>query len=274
MILGHKKQLSFLKKILESEKVPHAILFSGQEKLGKKKVAFEFASWILKENPLSHPDFILLEPKEQMLSIEKIRDLNYHLSLTPVRGKNKVAIIDDAHLMTIEAQNCFLKQLEEPTINTLLILISSFPEILLPTIRSRCQQIKFFPLKREEIERFLEDQKIPEKKELLKISQGRPGILFEILKKPQKLNLIEERKKILKNLPKMSVFEKFEFLKKVDNVYFLENLFFYFRKKYQEDLEEKEKALEILKSIEKTQLLLSVLKVDKRMAMENLILKI
>lgn len=279
MILGHQKQLFFLKKILEFKKIPHAILFSGQEKLGKKKVALEFAQWILKENPFSHPDFILLEAKEETLSIERIRHLNYHLSLKPLGGNYKIAILDNAHLMTIEAQNCFLKTLEEPKGNTLIILISSLPEILLPTIRSRCQQIKFSPLKREEMENFLKNFKISEKKEILKISQGRPGILFEILEDEQKLREIKKEREVLKNFSKISLFEKFEYFKKNDNIYFLENLFFYFREKLQKNsseknFEEKNKILLILKSIEQRQLLNSISKVDKRMAMEILALKI
>jgi len=269
MILGHQRQINFLKKILDSGKIPHALLFSGQEKLGKKLVALEFSSWILKENPISHPDFLLIEPKKGAIEIDQIRELNYHLSLTPFRSKYKIAILDSAHLMTKEAQNCFLKTLEEPKGNSIIILITSFPEILFPTILSRCQEIKFFPLKRKEIEEFLKDKKIENKEKILEICQGRPGILFEILKDQRKLKEIEKIEKTLEEFSKMAIFEKFNFLKEINFDQFFEISIFHFRKKIFE-----KKSQKILKLAQNLQILNLTSKVDKRMILEILALEI
>jgi DNA polymerase-3 subunit delta' len=272
MILGHQKQIAFLKKILNSGKIPHALLFSGQEKLGKRTIALEFASWILKENPLLHPDFLLVEPKTEVIQIDQIRRVNYHLSLTPFKSKYKIVILDSAHLMTKDSQNCFLKTLEEPRGNSIIILITPFPEILLSTILSRCQEIKFFPLKREEIENFLRQKKIENKEKLLEICQGRPGILFEILEDPKRLKEIEKIEKTIEKFPQMLIFEKFNFLKNVNLDQFLETLIFHFRKKIFD--ENSKKAIKILKKAQYLQILNLRLKVDKKMALEILSLEI
>ncbi len=272
MILGHQRQINFLKKILDSGKIPHAFLFSGQEKLGKRKIALEFSSWILKEPPISHPDFLLVEPKGETIQIDQIREINHHLSLTPFRSKYKIVILDSAHLMTIQAQNCFLKTLEEPKGNSIIILITPFSELLLSTILSRCQEIKFFPLKRKEIEDFLKNKKIKNKEKILEVCQGRPGVLFEILKDPKKLKEIEKIEKTLENFPQMAIFQKFNYLKSVNFDQFLEVLISYFQKKIFS--KEHSRAVKILKLAQNLQILCLTSKVDRRMALELLSLEI
>ncbi len=137
-IIGHQKQQQFLKTIVESNNIPHALLFSGQNKLGKKTVALGLISSLFREKLSNHPDFILVEPKARYskserssvqgkIQISQIRDLNWRLSLKPIRAPLFGVIIDKAHLMTKEAQNCFLKTLEEPKSRTLLILNTEYP---------------------------------------------------------------------------------------------------------------------------------------------------
>ena len=164
MVIGHQKQWQYLKRMVDSGKIPQALLFSGQEKLGKKKVALEFISLLFKESPIGHPDFLLIEPKERQIKIDQIRDLSWRLSLKPIKSFLKAAIIDQAHLMTIEAQNCFLKTLEEPRGETILILITEYPNFLLPTILSRCEILKFYPVKNEELRKFLIEKGIEKEK--------------------------------------------------------------------------------------------------------------
>ena len=140
MLIGHQKQREFLEKTAKSGKLPHAYLFSGQEKLGKKTLALELASFLIglpqdknknHFSPLNshyltnnHPDFIFIEPKQpdssksltakKEIYILQIKDLIKRISLRPSLSKLKVAIIDNAHLMNQEAQTCLLKTLEEP----------------------------------------------------------------------------------------------------------------------------------------------------------------
>lgn len=142
----HEKQWQFLRRSAELGSLPHALLFHGQEKLGKKDLAVKFGESLVGLN--NHADFITVESP----SISEIRELIQKLSFKPYSAEYKVAIVDKAHLMTKEAQNCFLKFLEEPTQQTILILITEYPATLLPTILSRVQKIRFYPEKGLEVE--------------------------------------------------------------------------------------------------------------------------
>jgi len=158
MIMGHQKQWRFLKQSVELNKLSHAYLFCGEERLGKKRIALEFVKLINGENfGLGHPDLILIEPERGEIKIAQIRELIQKLSLKPYSALFKVALIDQAHLMTKDGQNSFLKTLEEPKGRTLLILITEAPERLLPTIPSRCEIIKFSPVKEVEIKSYLRE---------------------------------------------------------------------------------------------------------------------
>lgn len=217
MILGHKKQWQFLKKSAELGKVSHAYLFFGQEKLGKKTLAFEFVKLLNCQNPdfskrpcqkcpscqeiqksLSfkveqHPDLAVIEPKKfvskrssqrkEEIQISQIRDLSWRLSLHSFSRPFKAAIIDKAHSMNQEAQTCFLKTLEEPKGNSVLILITEYPETLLATIRSRVQKLKFNPVEKIEIENFLKTQGVSDEKarDLASFSFGKPGLALNFL---------------------------------------------------------------------------------------------
>jgi len=233
MIIGHKKQWEFLKKSFEYNKIPHAILFCGQERLGKKKLAIEFAKFINCSSKFSnrpcqicrncqdiekgiHPDFILVEPDNQItrknidnsgyysgsIKIETIRELILKLSLRCYLSSYKVAIIDNAHLMTNEAQNSFLKLLEEPKGNVIIILVTGYPEFLLPTILSRLQKIRFFPVKREEIEEYIVSKggSLKDAKYISLISFNKPGLAVEYFLNPK---TIEKRKNIIADLEKI-----------------------------------------------------------------------
>lgn len=142
---GHQKQWKFLKKSAELGRLPHALLFYGQKGLGKKALAIELSKFLL--GKISPPDFILIEPQEKEIQIAQIRSLIQGLSLKPYIADFKIAVLNKAHLMTPESQNCFLKFLEEPTDKTYLILITEYPAMLLPTILSRVQKLRFFPSK-------------------------------------------------------------------------------------------------------------------------------
>ena len=147
---GHQKQWEFLKKSAELGRLPHALLFYGQKGLGKKALAIEFSKFLIKE--ISPPDFILIEPQGKEIQIAQIRSLIQGLSFKPYLADFKIAVLNKAHLMTQESQNCFLKFLEEPTDKTYLILITEYPAMLLPTILSRVQKLRFFPAKGFKIE--------------------------------------------------------------------------------------------------------------------------
>lgn len=140
-LIGHKKQWEFLTNKFTLGQLSHAYLFTGAEGIGKKTFAIEFVEFI----NCKFPDSKIISKKEDKteIDISQIREAQNFLSYKSYNGGFKVVIIDDAHLMNQEAQSCFLKTLEEPKGKTLLIIISSKPDMLLPTIISRCQTLKF-----------------------------------------------------------------------------------------------------------------------------------
>ncbi len=205
MLIGHQKQWQFLRKSAEIGRTSHAYLFVGQAQLGKKTLAIEFVERLFNEDiqTRQHPDFIFVEPQKGEIQISQIREFIRRLSFKPLISSFKAAIIDQAHCMNQEAQNCLLKTLEEPKGRAILILITEYPEILFPTILSRCEIIKFYPVKKIEIKKYLESQGIPKKEieELVRSSMGRPGVAIDFISDSRKL---ENQRKAIKDLIKFS----------------------------------------------------------------------
>ena len=130
----------------------------------------------LKIDAGTHPDFILISPEDRIIKIEEIRMIDDALSFKPFEAGKKIVIIDDAETMNISSANAFLKTLEEPPEDSIIILVSSRPDRLPDTIRSRCSRINFEPLSTESCVQVLKD-KIPEESiELVtRLCMGRPG---------------------------------------------------------------------------------------------------
>lgn len=138
-----------LARLIQSGKIPHALLFAGPKRAGKKAAALQFAVDLLqtRKKPENHPDIHLYFPegKAGMHPIESIRALTQDVSLAPYEGKWKIYIVHEAEKMLPTSSNALLKTLEEPASHTLIILISDHPDRLLPTVLSRCQTIDFPP---------------------------------------------------------------------------------------------------------------------------------
>ncbi|MDD5491210.1 MAG: DNA polymerase III subunit delta' [bacterium] len=176
-IIGHKDIITRLYEVVKNQHVASALLFTGPEGIGKKRVALHLAQALncrhfstrgpclecascRKIAALSHPEVkvITKEEKAKSLKIDQIIQLRADISLRPVEAIKKVYIIDDAHILTREASNCLLKTLEEPPLNSLIILVTANPSALLLTIRSRCQKIGFKPLPAPEVMRRLQEE--------------------------------------------------------------------------------------------------------------------
>ncbi len=281
-IIGHQRQWQFLKQSAESGKVSHAYLFCGQEKLGKKRIALEFVKLINGGNfDPGHPDLILIEPKEKEIQIAQIRELIQKLSLKPYSALFKVSLIDQAHLMTKDSQNSFLKTLEEPKGRTILILITESPERLLPTISSRCEIIKFSPVKEVEIKSYLRE-KLSDRdwEEASKFCLGRPGEAVDFVSDPQKL---ENRKKIIKELIKISnsgIASRFQSAKELSRESNLKEILEIWLSYFRNVLLEKKsqhtfpKLKNILSQIQNTNFLISTTNINSRLALEILMLEL
>jgi DNA polymerase-3 subunit delta' len=138
-LIGNEAAIARLRGILDRKRPAHAYLFSGPEGVGKKRAALDFAQ-ALGAKPL-----LIQRPEDKHeILIAQIHELIRELTYTS--AANRAIVFDDAHRMSEEAMNALLKTLEEPPDRTLLILVSSVPERLLGTIRSRCQTIHFAPL--------------------------------------------------------------------------------------------------------------------------------
>ena len=161
-IQGQEKAIHILQCAIQNGHIAHAYLFAGPEGVGKKQTALALAQYLncaapdlntftscgncpscIQSVSGSQPDILMLEPDGASIKIEQIRTLLSKVSLRSYENAYKVIIINDAHLMTEQAANCLLKTLEEPTDNTVFILITAQVQNLPVTILSRCQQISF-----------------------------------------------------------------------------------------------------------------------------------
>lgn len=203
VLVGHRRQIQQLEQALEENRVHHALLFSGIEGIGKKKAALEFAKRLIRNGAEKigrtvHPDFFPVGPGETgTIKIEAIRALKQAVTLKPAEGEAKVVLIEPAEAMTETAANALLKILEEPPPRTHFILVTSRPLRLLPTIRSRCQQIAFTPLNREEIGKILEEAGVPaeERETRIAFANGSAGAALSL-----DLAFLKELRAILKSL--------------------------------------------------------------------------
>jgi DNA polymerase-3 subunit delta' len=197
-ILGHEQPHRLLEESFRQGRLAHAYLFAGEEGIGKRRVAMALASALLcqaqrPDNRLqncgecsgcyqtahqTHPDLHLIEPDGQTIKIDQIRQLQNRLSLRTYTGGYKVAILDEADRTTVEAANSLLKTLEEPPPGCLLILITPRPAFLLPTVRSRCQTLRFSTLPPDRMIRFLIEKRglaEPEARAVAARARGRVG---------------------------------------------------------------------------------------------------
>jgi len=193
---GNRQQIDFLKSALNKNRLAHSFLLLGAEGIGKKLLAIEFAKFLLCDNPgkdgacgkcqscikctaNAHPDLHIFSQKEfDWIKIEEMRKLQLDLSLSAYSGKWKIAIIDNAHMLTPEAANCLLKTMEEPPRESLIFLIANRIDSIPETIISRCQRLYFSPLSSLSIEEAIIEDSSANKSEvrfLTKFCEGRLG---------------------------------------------------------------------------------------------------
>lgn len=143
-IVGHAAAIERLRSLVSRGRVAHAYLFAGPSGVGKRLVAREFA------RSLSADLLVVAKPEDKHeIPIEQVREISRQLSLKSLRPR--VVIVEDAELLNEAGMNAFLKTLEEPPAGTTLILVTSLPSLLLPTIVSRCQTVLFFALKEDQV---------------------------------------------------------------------------------------------------------------------------
>jgi DNA polymerase III subunit delta' len=211
-LVGNDKVKQLLRRTLEAERVPGAMLFAGEEGVGKKLFALEIArafncrspkgvegcgecppcKRIIKINyPQSadaddwkqmiwtdHPDVGMVVAPKRLLLVDQMRQIEREANFRPYEGKARFFLVEDADKLNDPSANALLKVLEEPPPTSHIILLTSRPAMILPTIRSRCQMIRFSPLRVSEIEKHLTENKIAPPKEartLARVARGSLG---------------------------------------------------------------------------------------------------
>ena len=185
--------IRLLRNIITRSRIPNGLLFWGPAGVGKRFTAIELAKAIncsqgdgdacdvcrccRKILHGNHPDVKLIAPagKARNIAVDTVDFMNELSAYRPFEGDWRVFILQDAERMRVEAQNHFLKTLEEPPSNTLFVLLTEFPRRLLPTIRSRCQQVRFGALRPETVAELLQrDRDLPAEtaEALAVVSQG------------------------------------------------------------------------------------------------------
>lgn len=185
-IIGQQRQIGMLAAALQKHEVPHAMLFTGEAGVGKKTTAINFAMACNCKHPApitdgvadgfafagninpcgecspckkitsgNHPDFYFIKPSGTTIKIEQIRTLCSALALRPHEAVVRVVLLSEPHLMNAEAGNALLKVLEEPPEKTIFILSAPEAADILPTIVSRCRQIRFNPIPQDQLESYL-----------------------------------------------------------------------------------------------------------------------
>ncbi len=216
-ILGHKRQKEILNRALANGRLAHAYLFAGPDGIGKRLMAMALARAIVCEEQRgcgnclacrkidhqNHPDLHILEPDGKAIKIEQIRAFQRELNLKPLEAPRKICMIEQADTMTVGAANALLKTLEEPRGDTLLVLLSSQPNRLLETIRSRCQPLPFNRHPKSRIQAELEKQLGIASEESHVLAALSEGSFKKAFGKDRDLYL-EQRRDLLKTLTGLS----------------------------------------------------------------------
>ena len=216
-ILGHERQKAILKRAQSSGRLAHAYLFEGPEGIGKRLVALALARSLFcatrngcgecpacrKVDHQNHPDLHIVEADGNTIKIEQIRVLQKELSFRPLEGERKICVIEAAEKMNASSGNALLKTLEEPAGHALLILLTSRPDAVLPTIRSRCQRLPFSRLPTATIQRALVEADAGNETHAHILATLSDGSFHKALGRDRDLYL-EQRKTILKAVTALS----------------------------------------------------------------------
>lgn len=221
-ILGNEKIKKLLTNSIKNNKTSHSYLFLGTEGIGKKLIAKEFAKMILCNNENNkycqkcksciefdtnnNPDFKIIEPDGNSLKIDQIREFQNKVSEKPIISKKKVYIINDSDKMTVEAQNCLLKTLEEPPEFVTIILIGSNESVFLNTIKSRCMILHFDKIPNQIIKKYIKENYDLnlDNSNITDFFQGSIGKAIQIKEKKEQYEKIEQ---IIYNLNKKDKIE-------------------------------------------------------------------
>ena len=233
-IIGHDDIIRHLKNAIETGKVSHSYIFTGEAGSGKKLLAGTFAATLQCESGESepcmtcdsckkvigknHPDIITVtHEKPGSISIDEVREQVVHdVDIKPYCSPYKIYIIPDAEMMTVQAQNAILKTIEEPPEYAVIMLLTSNIDSLLPTIRSRCVRLDLKVVDDSLVKEYLmEHLQVPDYQAEIDVSyaQGSIGKAKEAATSQEFADMTANALKILKYANSMEVYELTEAIK-------------------------------------------------------------
>ena len=248
-IPGQEHIKDHFQKAISNKKISHAYILSGESGMGHKLLAEAFALTLLCESGRTvpcltchsckqvlsgnHPDLIyVIHEKPASIGVDDIRkQINDTIMIRPYSSEYKIYIVDEAEKMTIQAQNALLKTIEEPPSYVIIILLTTNQNTFLPTILSRCIQLKLKPLKDSIIRDYLINKlSVPETKADIyaAFARGNMGRAVKIAQSEEFKHMYEELLHVLRNIRDMDISMLLGFIKKMkeDNLDLIECLDF------------------------------------------------
>ncbi len=220
-LIGHKKICQQLDRIARLSEIPQSYLLTGPKHVGKRKVAWWFAHRLIRdESQMTEfsPDILLIEPeqvvttkqvREKLISVETIRSFKQFLSRSPSSRLYRVGIIDRAEKLSQAAADALLKILEEPPRQSIVILLTSEPEHLPETLRSRTVRFGLSPVPAEDIRSALTDSAVQSLPQFF-FDLGLPGLVIEASQSPQAFDDMKECLRQLFQISKLSLRKRIE----------------------------------------------------------------
>jgi DNA polymerase-3 subunit delta' len=173
-IVGHRRLLSLLSRAIQRQSLTPSLILSGPDGVGKRLTAISIAQELNCLSPVegtacgtctvcgriargAHPDVMTIEPGENgSIRIDQVRDAIDRAVYRPFEGRRRVTIVEQADALLVQAQNALLKTLEEPLPASVFVLVTSRPDTMLPTVRSRCAHLRFGRLQVADVASVLE----------------------------------------------------------------------------------------------------------------------
>ena len=217
-ILAQETAIHALKSSMQRSSVAHAYLFTGPKSTGKTMTALAFAAALncadpdpdgepcgkciscLRVGAGSEADVQLISPDGNQTKIEQMQEMIRSLNYAPLDGKYKVLIIEQADTLNSSSENCILKILEEPPAYAVMILLSSNPNSLLATIRSRCMTVRFRRADTAEIEQALHQCCTLSDEEIRVVAAGCQGAIGRAIRLASDPDFMDERRDVLRAL--------------------------------------------------------------------------
>ena len=297
---GNEKIVAMLGRMLKCHAFAQAYLFSGPERVGKYCLANAFARSIVSKNdsldflPSEHGvlamDCTVVEPeieerkgmrKKKLISIEQVRKAVIDLNLYPYGGEYRTLVINDAHMLTIAAQNSLLKTLEEPNKTSVLILVTNDTGRILPTIKSRVQQLSFSLVGDSEMGAMVKDiADDASKEEYLLYAMGRPGLLQELLAQSDSVDRYRKYAQMFGKVRKGTINDRFKIAEELarDTVALMEtlSLWLWICKKQcvGESFERSEEEYGMMDKIQRCIETMKTTNINARLVLENLFISL